>query len=125
MLKRTMEEQHKNLQAESAWVRRQWGATENSVESDDMAGHTFLGDVHQTAPQPIIVSQPQQSSSLLPTLIAAGLGMLGPAGAVGGYFLKEFLQSEKPVAISPSTVQNTIREEMKIRLLTEDELKQP
>ena len=120
-----MEEQHKNLQAESAWVRKQWGANESSVGNDDMSGHTFLGDVHQTSPQPIIVSQPQQSNPLLTLLLTAGLGMLGPAGAVGGYFLKEFLQSEKPVAISPQSVQNTIREEMKIRLLTEDELKQP
>jgi hypothetical protein len=85
---------------------------------------TSAGDVHYYHP-PQPVAQPQQKSSLLPTLLALGLGMLGPAGAVGGYFLKEFLQSEKPVANSPTTIQNTIREEMKIRLLTEDELKQP
>lgn len=92
-------------------------------EGEDMK-ITSAGDVHYYhPPQPAV--QPEQKSSLFPTLLAAGLGMLGPAGVVGGYFLKEFLQTENPVAISPETIQNTIREEMKIRLLTEDELKQP
>ena len=93
-------------------------------------GHTYLGDVtHQ--PPVIITGQPQQQSSSLGPLLAAGLGMLGPAGGVAGYFLNQMMQqpqAQQPAAIvAPAEqltqpISTTIREDLGVRILSEDEL---
>lgn len=87
---------------------------------------TSAGDVHYYhPPQPVV--QPQQKSSLLPTLLAAALGMLGPAGAIGGYLLNQMMtkQPAAPIIQRPSTeirqIENT--QQLGVRLLKESDLK--
>jgi hypothetical protein len=128
ILKRNADQQFRTLQAQQAWVRKQWGAKETPEGGDDV-GHTYLGDVHQ--PPVIITGQPQQQSSSLGPLLAAGLGMLGPAGGVAGYFLNQMMQqpqAQQPAAIvAPAEqltqpISTTIREDLGVRILSEDEL---
>jgi hypothetical protein len=94
-------------------------------EGDEMK-ITSAGDVHYYhPPQPVV--QPQQKSSWLPALLAAALGMLGPAGAIGGYLLNQALskQPAAPIIQRPSTeirqIENT--QQLGVRLLRESDLK--
>lgn len=70
----------RNIEAESAAVRRKLWGDESKAETEDM-GTTILGDV--THPAPIVINQPAQSSSMLP-MIAGMLisGLLG--GGIAG-----------------------------------------
>lgn len=74
----TAKDIQKNMEAESAEVRRSlWGGDTNKAsESEDM-GTTILGDV--TYPAPVVINQQPQKSSTLPLLI----GLLA-SGLVGG-----------------------------------------
>ena len=97
-LRANSQEQLKNQEAESSWVRRHlWGASEGaggeSKEADDDMGHTILGDINNPAP---IILPPQPSSSL-PTVLAA-LGMLA-AGGLAGYLLS------RPAQPAPAPIQ--------------------
>jgi hypothetical protein len=121
-LKRTADEQHRTYQAQQRWVRSQWGNQEPSQVSDDM-NDTYLGDVtHQYLPP-----QPQPQKSGIGPLLAAALGMLGPAGAIGGYLLNQALskQPAAPIIQRPSTeirqIENT--QQLGVRLLRESDLK--
>jgi hypothetical protein len=84
---------------------------------------TYLGDVtHQYLPP-----QPQPQKSGIGPLLAAALGMLGPAGAIGGYLLNQALskQPAAPIIQRPSTeirqIENT--QQLGVRLLRESDLK--
>lgn len=88
ILQRNADQQSRTLAAQQAWVRKQLGVKDSSEEADAM-GDTILGDV--THPTPVIIAGEQRSSSLGPVL-AAALGMLGPAGGVAGYFLNQAMQ---------------------------------
>ncbi len=80
----------RNQEAENRCVRQQlWGNDGGAGEDDDM-GNTILGDV--THPTPIVVAGgQQQSSSLLPTVIALAAGALIPGAGVAGYLLNAAL----------------------------------
>lgn len=107
-LRANTQEQLKNQEAESSWVRRNlWGATESGnseqSESDEMLGHTVLGDVNhpapiiiqQPAPQP--VQQPQQHNNV--PALAALVGVLGLGGM--GTYLASRDRPEPPPVVAP------------------------
>lgn len=113
----------KNQEAMSRATRRQlWGEEENA-EGEEMPGHTYLGDVNH--PTPVIVTGAQGGNSLGP-LLAAALGMLGPAGAVGGYFLNQMMQQQAkaPDPIVQPGANTTVinRENLQMQLLREEDL---
>lgn len=113
----------KNQEAMSRATRRQlWGEEENA-EGEEMPGHTYLGDVNH--PTPVIVTGSQGGSSLGP-LLAAALGMLGPAGAAGGYFLNQMMQhqAKTPAPIVQPGNNTTVvnREDVSMQLLKVDDL---
>ena len=119
-LKRTADEQHKTYQAQQRWVRSQWGNREPNQVADDM-GNTYLGDVtHQYLPP-----QPQPQKSGIGPLLAAGLGMLGPAGAIGGYFLNQMLEQKPAPTPAPQVQQIQNTESLGMRLLRESDLQPP
>lgn len=130
-LDRAQKMSERNQEAENRKVRQQlWGNDGGSDEGDEMGGNTYLGDV--TTPAPVIVAGGGNSS--LGPLLAAALGALGPAGAVGGFFLNQMLQQQPaaqvaPVATErPATVQKetVIKEpEMVFELLQESDLLPP
>jgi hypothetical protein len=103
-------------------VARKMLGEEIKPEGDDV-GTTILGDV--TNPTPVVIAG-QQSSGLGP-LLAAALGMLGPAGAIGGYLLNQALskQPAAPIIQRPLTeirqIENT--QQLGVRLLRESDLK--
>lgn len=80
----------KNQEAMSRATRRQLWGEEERAEGEEMPGNTYLGDVNH--PTPVIVTGSQGGSFLGP-LLAAALGMLGPAGAAG-YFLNQMMQQQ-------------------------------
>ena len=104
-------------------TRRQLWGEEERAEGEEMPGHTYLGDVNH--PTPVIVTGAQGGSSLAP-LLAAALGMLGPAGAVGGYFLNQMMQQQPKVAdqiVQPGANTTVInRENLQMQLLREEDL---
>lgn len=74
----TAEEQRKNQESESAWVRKNLWGSDGTVKDDDEMRQTILGDVNH--PAPIIMQQPASPSpwplilaSMIPTAAAAGL----------------------------------------------------
>jgi hypothetical protein len=78
----TAAENRRNSEAESAHVRRTlWGEqVADKSETDDMGNTTILGNVtHNVAPP--MTQQPKQSSSLLPIVAAAAIGLAG--GGIG------------------------------------------
>ena len=113
----------KNQEAMSRATRQQLWGEEERAEGEEMPGHTYLGDVNH--PTPVIVTGSQGSSSLAP-LLAAALGMLGPAGAVGGYFLNQMMQQQPKVAdqiVQPGANTTVInRENLQMQLLREEDL---
>jgi len=113
----------KNQEAMSRATRRQLWGEEERAEGEEMPGHTYLGDVNH--PTPVIVTGAQGGSSLAP-LLAAALGMLGPAGAVGGYFLNQMMQQQPKVAdqiVQPGANTTVInRENLQMQLLREEDL---
>lgn len=130
-LDRAQKMSERNQEAENRKVRQQlWGNDGGSDEGNEMGGNTYLGDV--TTPAPVIVAGGGNSS--LGPILAAALGALGPAGAVGGFFLNQMLQQQPaaqvaPVATErPATVQRetVIKEpEMVFELLQESDLLPP
>ena len=113
----------KNQEAMSRATRRQWWGDDEKVEGDEMPGHTYLGDVNH--PTPVIVTGSQGGGSLGP-LLAAALGMLGPAGVAGGYFLNQMMQQQAktPAPIVQPGNNTTIvnREDVSMQLLKVDDL---
>jgi hypothetical protein len=96
-------ENQRNSEAESAHVRRSvWGEdVAKSTESEDM-GHTILGDI--THPAPIVISQPQTQSNLLPIALAALAGLGIPTAMAGGAAAMYLMN--KPAAQQPQTYQD-------------------
>jgi hypothetical protein len=97
-------ESEKNQAAENRAARiGLWGSKERFEESDDMGGHTILGDV--THPTPVIIAgQQQQGSGLGKVLAGAALaaGLIGiPGAGLAGYFLSKL--TDKPAATQPGT----------------------
>lgn len=92
----TAEEQRKNQEAESSKVRKQLWDWEEPVKSDEEMRQTILGDV--THPAPIIMQQPPQPQSQLPSLLA-GFGIAAASG-LAGYYLsnKDNTAPVQPVA---------------------------
>jgi len=75
------DERRKNMEAESAEVRRQLWNQEPEQGEDDEVRTTVLGDI--THPAPIIMPQaPQQQSQLTPLAIGA---LMAALGGLGGY----------------------------------------
>lgn len=130
-LDRAQKMSERNQEAENRKVRQQlWGNDGGSDEGDEMGGNTYLGDV--TTPAPVIVAGGGNNS--LGPLLAAALGALGPAGAVGGFFLNQMLQQQPAAQVAPAaterpaTVQKetVIKEpEMVFELLQESDLLPP
>lgn len=126
-LDRAQRESEKNQQAENRAVRRQlWGSEETGEgDGDDMGGHTYLGDV--TTPAPIVVAGGGGGNNLGP-LLAAALGMLGPAGVVGGYVFNQVMQQKgsqpAPAPVVQPGENTTIieRENLDMRLLQVEDL---
>jgi len=125
---------YKSLEARQRQVQAFSDATTRAVakkllgeeiepEGEDV-GNTILGDV--THPTPVVIAG-QQSSGLGP-ILAAGLGMLGPAGAVAGYFLNQAM-APQPTAIRPANTQQVQqierREQLGVRLLRPEDLQSP
>lgn len=130
-LDRAQKMSERNQEAENRRIRQQlWGNDGGSDEGDEMGGNTYLGDV--TTPAPVIVAGGGNNS--LGPLLAAALGALGPAGAVGGFFLNQMLQQQPAAQVAPAvnerpaTVQKetVIKEpEMVFELLQESDLLPP
>ncbi len=112
----------KNQEAMSRATRRQLWGDEEKAEGEEMPGHTYLGDVNH--PTPVIVTGSQGGSSLGP-LLAAALGMLGPAAA-GGYFLNQMMQQQAktPAPIVQPGNNTTVvnREDVSMQLLKVEDL---
>lgn len=89
-------ENRRNSEAESAYVRKNvWD--DQDKQSDADMGNTILGDVQY--PAPIVVSQPQQQSSLpMVALMLASLLPTGAAAAMAGYMWANRKQPEPVVA---------------------------
>lgn len=106
-----MERQNKNQEAEDAFVRKTaWGQqSPPAAEPPDM-GNTFLGDVTQTHPTPIVIAGAQQGSGLGKLLAGVALGTLIPAAGVGGFFASQLLQP-KPPAAQPAGQPTTMTDE--------------
>lgn len=130
-LDRAQKMSERNQEAENRRIRQQlWGNDGGSDEGDEMGGNTYLGDV--TTPAPVIVAGGGNSS--LGPLLAAALGALGPAGAVGGFFLNQMLQQHPAAQVAPATnerpatvqKETVIKEpEMVFELLQESDLLPP
>lgn len=90
----TAAENQRNREAESAYVRKNlWGADVDSKSEEDMGNTTILGNVtHNVAPLPM--TQPKQSSSLLP-IIAAALVLAGGGigAAVAAYMMSPKIEA--------------------------------
>lgn len=116
MIQRLAEDQARNVEADSAHSRRLlYGEAADKAEGDQVAGHTYLGDV--TTPAPIVVASGPQQSNLGP-LLAAALGMLGPLGGVAGYFVNQAINKPQSQIINPPAQQTTInQEDLTVRLL--------
>jgi hypothetical protein len=92
----------RNIEAESAAVRRKlWGEESKAAESDDM-GNTILGDI--TNPAPIVINQPQ--SNLLPIALAALAGLGIPTAMAGGAAAMYLLN--KPAATQQTYQDETV-----------------
>ena len=87
----------RNQEAENRCARQQLWGNDGGVEEDVDMGNTILGDV--THPTPIVVNG-QQSSNLLPTVLAVAAGALIPGAGVAGYLLNAALV--KPDAAPPA-----------------------
>lgn len=92
------EEQQKNREAESAWVRKNlWGAKEAEGEGEgDGMRQTIVGDV--TNPTPIVVSAPNNggiSHAIMPLALGAALMGIPSAGVIGAA-LMSMQQSSEP-----------------------------
>jgi hypothetical protein len=102
----TAKDIQKNMEAESAEVRRSlWGGGKtNEAEADDMAT-TILGDV--THPTPIVIQPPQQNN-LLPLALMAAAAVGIPAtlgvGAIAGHLL-----TKQPAATAPAFDDETLK----------------
>ena len=103
--------------------RRAGLGMQQASESDEMK-ITSAGDVHYYSPPQQIPQQPQKSSGIGP-LLAAGLGMLGPAGAIGGYFLNQMLEQKPAPTPAPQVQQIQNTENLGMRLLRESDLQSP
>ena len=121
---KALEARQKQVQAFNAAstraVARKMLGEELKAEGDDV-GNTILGDV--THPTPVVIAG-QQSSGIGP-LLAAGLGMLGPAGAIGGYFLNQMLDQKPIPTAAPQVQQIQNTENLGMRLLRESDLQSP
>lgn len=122
MIQRLSEDQVRNVEADSANSRRVlYGENKANPEGDEVAGHTYLGDV--TTPAPIVVASGGNGSSLGP-LLAAALGMLGPLGGVAGFFINQAMSKPQPQIVNPPAQQTTInQEDLTVRLLRPEDLK--
>ena len=91
------EESQRNNAAESAAVRRSlWGEELAKQAADDEMRTTILGDV--THPAPVVISQPQQSSGLLPLALAAAMvapPIMGAVGVAAGYYFSQKPESKQ------------------------------
>jgi hypothetical protein len=88
----TAEEQRKNQEAESAWVRKNlWGSDETGKDDDEMR-QTVLGDVNH--PAPIIMQQPAPAAASPWPLALA----LAAAGGIAGYMLNDKTPATAPEA---------------------------
>ena len=99
-LKRNQQEQQRNQEAESAWVRKtQWD--DSGDEGEQMGDQNILGDV--TNPAPIVIQGGGNGGTSLLTLA------LGAALGGGGIWLGQ--QLSKPVipATQPAAVQQQIQ----------------
>lgn len=90
------EETMRNVRAENAAVRRQWGKGEEAGEEADVRT-TILGDnVH---PTPIVMqSPPSPGMGTGAAVLAALLGASVPAAGVAGYVASQYL---KPNVVAP------------------------
>lgn len=95
----TAEEQRKNQEAESSWVRKKlWGSDETVKDEDEMR-QTVLGDINH--PAPIIIPQPQQQSMALPLVAALIAGpLIAGGGALAGYMLSD--KKVPPTIVQPA-----------------------
>lgn len=110
VLKQNQQEQQKNQEAESNWVRKKvWGSPEASEtqETEGMGDQTILGDV--TNPTPIVIQGGGNNggNSLLTLALGAALGG-------GGIFLGQMLGKPivpatpaQPVIQQPTANQDT------------------
>jgi hypothetical protein len=103
--------------------RRTGLGMQQASESDEMK-ITSAGDVHYYSPPQQVPQQPQKSSGIGP-LLAAGLGMLGPAGAIGGFFLNQMLEQKSAPTAAPQVQQIQNTENLGMRLLRESDLQSP
>lgn len=127
-LDRAQKMSERNQEAENRKVRQQlWGNDGGSDEGDDMGGNTYLGDV--TTPAPVVIAG--GGGSALGPILAAALGALGPAGAVGGFFLNQMLQQQPAAQVAPEKPATVRREtvikepEIVFELLQESDLLPP
>lgn len=101
--------QEANQEAENRKIRKTlWGDNTEVDVSDDMAGHTILGDV--TGQPPVIVAGGNSGSGLGP-LAALALGALGasvPVAGVGGYLLSQYLDSKADPPAAVETQDETV-----------------
>ena len=118
-----------NQEAENRAIRQKLWGNDGRPECEEDMGHMYLGDVTHTHQYP----QPPQAKSNLGPILAAALGMLGPLGGVAGYFLNQAMQAGQPSAAatvnesrgapaSPFSSTINTREELGVRILSEDEL---
>lgn len=128
-LHRAQEMSLRNQEAENRAIRQKLWGNDGQPDCEEDIGHMYLGDVTHTHQYP----QPSQPKSSLGPLLAAGLGMLGPLGGVTGYFVNQAMQATptRPAAVvaepqpafaSPFSSTINTREELGVRILSEDEL---
>ncbi len=118
------EQNRLNIQAENRAVRKKlWGSKEQ--ESDEMPGNIYAGDV--TTPTPVVINQQPQSSGLgqILGLVAGSAIGIPAAGMLLGPLLESILSPEVPKGPSgPITQVVQSEEQLDVRLLTLDELKE-
>ena len=120
-LRRQQQMAEQNQEAENRAIRQKMWGNDGKPECEEDMGHMYLGDVtHQYMP-----SQQQPQKSGIGPLLAAGLGMLGPAGAIGGYFLNQMLEQKPAPAPAPQVQQIQNTENLGMRLLRESDLQSP
>lgn len=96
-LQRADDEQHRNREAESAYVRdKVWGQGKQSSGDDEM-GDTILGDVTQTHQH---YHQPPTTGGLVKGLIGAGLLATGIGVPVGAWMVADALKQPAQAVVT-------------------------